>query len=117
MQFSQLHYLPIAPLFFAVLIGIFFLVLLLIQLGILRYAYMRLGVSSTGAFILLARQLFQYSGLAFACGNGFRGPRDRVLRNALRGAYGGAMAWHNHCCERWRNRDSDRHVHLFACQK
>ena len=33
MQFSQLHYLPIAPLFFAVLVGIFFLVLLLIQFG------------------------------------------------------------------------------------
>src|SRR5262245_12568315 len=57
MQFSQLHYLPIAPLFFAVLIGIFFLVLLLIQLGILRYAYMQLGVSSTGAFMLLAGSL------------------------------------------------------------
>jgi uncharacterized membrane protein len=57
MQFSQLHYLPLAPLFFAVLIGIFFLVLLLIQLGILRYAYMRLGVSSTGAFMLLAASL------------------------------------------------------------
>ena len=57
MQFSQLHYLPLVPLFFAVLIGIFILVLLLTQLGILRYAYMRLGVSSTGAFMLLAASL------------------------------------------------------------
>jgi uncharacterized membrane protein len=57
MQFSQLHYLPLAPLFFAVLVGIFFVLLLLIQLGILRYAYMRLGVSSTSAFMLLAASL------------------------------------------------------------
>jgi uncharacterized membrane protein len=53
MQFSQLHYLPLSPLFFAILIGIFFIVLALIQFGILRYAYMRLGVSSRAALILL----------------------------------------------------------------
>jgi len=53
MQFSQLHYLPLNPLFFAILVGTFLVVLALIQLGILRYAYMRLGVSSGTAFLLL----------------------------------------------------------------
>jgi uncharacterized membrane protein len=53
MQFSQLHYLPLSPLFFAILVGIFLVVLALIQIGILRYAYMRLGVSSGTAFLLL----------------------------------------------------------------
>jgi uncharacterized membrane protein len=57
MQFGQIHYLPLAPLFFSILVGVFFLLLLLIQLGILRYAYMRLGVSSTGALMLLAASL------------------------------------------------------------
>jgi uncharacterized membrane protein len=58
MHFSQLHYLPLSPLFFAILVGIFILVLALIQLGILRYAYMRLGVGSRTAFLLLFGSLF-----------------------------------------------------------
>jgi len=53
MPFSQLHYLPLSPLFFAILVGIFIIVLALIQVGILRYAYMRLGVSSRTAILLL----------------------------------------------------------------
>lgn len=53
MQLSQLHYLPLSPLFFAILVGLFFVVLALIQLGILRYAYMRLGINSKTAFLLL----------------------------------------------------------------
>jgi uncharacterized membrane protein len=57
MQFSQLHYLPLSPLFFAILVGIFFILLALVQLGLLRYAYMRLGVSSSAAFLLLVGSL------------------------------------------------------------
>jgi len=53
MPFSQLHYLPLSPLFFAILVGIFVVILALIQVGILRYAYMRLGVSSRAALLLL----------------------------------------------------------------
>jgi uncharacterized membrane protein len=57
MQFSQLHYLPLSPLFFAVLVGILVVLLVLIQIGILRYAYMQLGVSSRTALLLLAGSL------------------------------------------------------------
>jgi uncharacterized membrane protein len=57
MQFSQLHYLPLNPLFFAILVGIFLVVLVLVQIGILRYAYMQLGVSSRTALLLLAGSL------------------------------------------------------------
>jgi len=57
MQLSQLHYLPLSPLFFAILVGILVVVLVLIQIGILRYAYMQLGVSSRTAFLLLAGSL------------------------------------------------------------
>ncbi|MBI3436914.1 MAG: DUF1614 domain-containing protein [Proteobacteria bacterium] len=53
MQLSQLHYLPLPPAFFSILVGIFVVVLVLIQLGALRYAYMRLGVSSSTALFLL----------------------------------------------------------------
>src|SRR5271165_1555568 len=57
MPYSQLHYLPLNPLFFAILVGIFFIVLALIELGLLRYAYMRLGVSSRTALVLLFASL------------------------------------------------------------
>jgi uncharacterized membrane protein len=53
MHLSQIHYMPLSPQFFAVLVGLFLLVLALIQLGLLRYAYMRLGVSSRTALLLL----------------------------------------------------------------
>jgi hypothetical protein len=46
MSVSQVHYLPLAPPFFFILVGLFLILLLLIQLGVLRYAYMRLGISS-----------------------------------------------------------------------
>src|SRR5262245_48160328 len=48
-----MQYLPLAPIYFSVLVGLFVLLLLLIQLGALRYAYMRLGVSPRTALALL----------------------------------------------------------------
>src|SRR5204862_6678728 len=54
---SQLHYLPLPPVFFAILVGLFILLVVLIQIGILRYAYMRLGVSSRVALLLLLASL------------------------------------------------------------
>ena len=57
MPFGHLQYLPLTPLFFALLAGLFGLLLILVQLGILRYAYARLGVSSGAAFLLLLASL------------------------------------------------------------
>jgi len=53
MHLSQFHYLPLPPAFFSILVVIFVIVLVLIQLGALRYAYMRIGVSSGTALFLL----------------------------------------------------------------
>src|SRR5271169_2294024 len=50
MQMSQFHYLPLAPGFFAILVGIFFIVLILRSV---RYAYESLGVSHHAAMWLL----------------------------------------------------------------
>jgi uncharacterized membrane protein len=50
---SQLHYLPLSPPFFSALVGIFVVLLILVQLGLLRYAYTRLGLSSGAALLLL----------------------------------------------------------------
>lgn len=53
MQFTHLHYLPLPFPFFSILVGVFLLLLVLLQIGALRYAYMRLGISSGGALFLL----------------------------------------------------------------
>ena len=50
MQMSQIHYLPLVPGFFAILVGFFFIVLILRSV---RYEYESLGVSSNAAIVLL----------------------------------------------------------------
>src|SRR5215469_10542822 len=50
---SQLHYLPLTPGFFGVLVLLFAGLIILIQLRILRYAYMRLGLGPGMALLLL----------------------------------------------------------------
>jgi uncharacterized membrane protein len=50
---SQLQYLPLTPGFFSILILLFAGLIILIQLRILRYAYMRLGVGPGAALFLL----------------------------------------------------------------
>jgi len=52
-----MHYLPLSPAFFAILVALFLVLVALIQIGILRYAYMRLGVSSGAALSLLLASL------------------------------------------------------------
>jgi uncharacterized membrane protein len=50
---SQVHYLPLTPGLFSILIVLFVGLVILIQLRILRYAYMRLGVGPGAAMLLL----------------------------------------------------------------
>jgi uncharacterized membrane protein len=57
MESSQMHYLPLAPAFFAMLAGIFLIVVVLVQIRVLRYAYMSLGISSGTALLLLTASL------------------------------------------------------------
>ena len=53
MMNSQLYYLPITPGLFSLLVLLAGILIILIQLGILRYAYMRLGVGPGTALLLL----------------------------------------------------------------
>ena len=57
MHFGQIHYLPLPLPFFSILIGLLILLIVLIQVEALHYAYMRLGVSSGIAFLLLIGSL------------------------------------------------------------
>jgi len=52
-----MHYLPLTPGFFSILIGIFGIVFIFLQLGVLRYAFLSLGVSSRVALLLLVGSL------------------------------------------------------------
>ena len=51
------QYLPVAPPMFALLAGALAILLILIQVRVLRFAYMQLGVSSGTAFFLLLGSL------------------------------------------------------------
>jgi uncharacterized membrane protein len=50
---SQIHYLPLTPGLFSILVLLFAALIILIQLRILRYAYMKLGVGPGVALLLL----------------------------------------------------------------
>ena len=54
---SQVHYLPLTPGLFSLLAILLAGLIVLIQLRILRYAYLRLGLSSGTAFLLLVGSL------------------------------------------------------------
>ncbi|WP_426438973.1 DUF1614 domain-containing protein [Bradyrhizobium genosp. P] len=50
---SSVHYLPLTPAFFSILVFLAVALVILIQLRILRYAYMRLGIGPGVALLLL----------------------------------------------------------------
>lgn len=54
---GDMQYLPLAPGFFAILVAALVVLVLVIQIGALRYAYMRLGLSSGTALLLLVGSL------------------------------------------------------------
>jgi uncharacterized membrane protein len=58
MHFGHAQYLPMAPSLFALLAVTLGILLILVQIRVLRYAYMQLGVSSGAAFFLLFGSLF-----------------------------------------------------------
>lgn len=54
---GQMHYLPLTPGLFSILVLLFAGLIILVQLRILRYAYMRLGVGPGAALLLLLGSL------------------------------------------------------------
>ncbi len=57
MRSSSLHYFPLAPLFLFILIALLGLVVFLIQIGLLGYAYEKIGVRREHVFALLLLSL------------------------------------------------------------
>ena len=76
MHVSSYHYLPLAPLFFFALVLIFGLLLAALQIGILGYAYEKMGVSGRWVYgLLLMSLLGSYVNIPVA---ELRGGRYRV---------------------------------------
>lgn len=57
MQASHLHYFPLPPIAYAIFVGALVALFVLIQLGLLRYAYERIGLGPRGAMLALAGSL------------------------------------------------------------
>ena len=57
-EMGHLNYLPLTLPFFAVLVAVFVALVVFIEIRALRYAYLRLGVSSRTAMLLLLASLF-----------------------------------------------------------
>jgi uncharacterized membrane protein len=84
MQMSEYHYLPLAPAFFSILVGIFFIVFVLLLLGVLRAAYLDLGVSSRTAMLLLFASLIgSYFNIPIA-----ELPPEHVMSDEVRDYFG-----------------------------
>jgi uncharacterized membrane protein len=54
---SHLNYLPLPPIFYAIFAGLLFALFILLQLNLLRYAYMRIGLDSRVAMLVLLGSL------------------------------------------------------------
>src|SRR5581483_1917956 len=52
-----LNYLPLPLPFFALIVGVFLVLVLMLVLGVLRHAYMRLGINSLAASLILFASL------------------------------------------------------------
>src|SRR5262249_6150166 len=84
MQLSQSHFLPLTPAFFSILVALLVILAIFIQLRILRYAYMSLGVSSGAALLLLVASLLgAYFNIPIA-----ELPEQRVLSGQVVDFYG-----------------------------
>ncbi len=84
MQMSEYHYLPLAPAFFSILVGIFLIVFVLLLLDVLRSAYLDLGVSSRTAMLLLFASLVgSYFNIPIA-----ELPPEHVISDAVRDYFG-----------------------------
>ena len=57
MHVTNLHYFPLALPFFMLLVGLFIVLLALIEIGILHYAYVRIGINSRLALTVLLLSL------------------------------------------------------------
>ncbi|HTV31936.1 MAG TPA: DUF1614 domain-containing protein [Methylocella sp.] len=73
------HYFPLPMVFYAIFIGLLFALFILIELNILRYAYMRIGLDSRVAMlVLLASLLGSYVNIPVA-----EFPEKRVLSDEV----------------------------------
>jgi uncharacterized membrane protein len=82
MHLGQMHYLPLTPGYFTILVGFFLVVVVL--LAMLRYAYLSLGVSwSTALLLLFASLVGSYFNIPV-----WQLPPERIMSNEVREYFG-----------------------------
>jgi uncharacterized membrane protein len=57
MSFGPMHYLPLSAPFFAILVAVLAVLWVMLEVGALSYAYMRIGLSPRGAMLVLLASL------------------------------------------------------------
>ena len=110
-----MHYLPLTPGFFSILVFLFIGLIILIQLRILRYAYMRLGVGPGAAMLLLFGSLIgSYFNIPVTVLPGNKSVRDRSSISSACNTWCRSwwLARHGAGGQRRRRRDTDADVHL-----
>jgi uncharacterized membrane protein len=84
MHMSHVHYFPLSFVFYAIFGGILFALFILLQLGLLRYAYTRLGLDPrTAMLILLASLVGSYVNIPVA-----QLPHENVVSNEVVDIFG-----------------------------
>ena len=81
---NQIHYLPLTLPFFFILVGVLILLVSLLEVGLLRHVYMRLGLSGRAAMLVLLGSLIgSYFNIPVA-----KLPAQRVLSGQVIDYYG-----------------------------
>ena len=113
---SQMHYLPLTPGLFSILVFLVVGLIILIQLRILRYAYMRLGVGPGVALLLLFGSLIgSYFNIPITVLPGHPVRSDEIVDFfGMRYVVPLVTSWPGtvHCGQYRRRRHSNHHVDL-----
>jgi uncharacterized membrane protein len=80
MQPSSVHYLPLGPLFFAILALLFAMAVALVEIGLFHYTYAKMGIDRRYVYALLLASLFgSYINIPIAELPGESHPRTEVV--------------------------------------
>lgn len=80
MHFGDTQYLPVAPPFFMLLVGVVAVLAILIQLRVLQYVYLQLGVSpGTAVYLLMASLIGSYINIPLMALGGETFPEQEII--------------------------------------
>ena len=121
MHASQMHYFPVTAPFVMLLFFVFGVILALVQLGIIEYAYAKIGIQPRWIFLFLilslVGQLREYSDRRGPRPTSFRKGHGQRLRHSIRGARHARGVADGDCRQRRGCADSGRTFHLLDVEE